>query len=137
MNAVPPSELASKRVLILDDQTEVGALSMFFGQFEHGRPYEVMGASNRAEAVSALSRGRPDLIVLDPQMKELDGLQLLKQLRVIDQTIPVIVVTGKQKTHEAVEVLKSGVFAYVPKPCDFTKLEHLVGLADAVNGGSA
>ena len=48
MNAVPPSELASKRVLILDDQTEVGALSMFFGQFEHGRPYEVMGASNRA-----------------------------------------------------------------------------------------
>ena len=62
-------------------------------------------------------------------MKELDGLQLLKQIRVIDQAIPVIIVVGTQKTQEAVEVLKAGVFAYVPKPCDFTRFEHLVALA--------
>jgi len=38
-------------------------------------------------------------------------------------------VVGTQKTQEAVEVLKAGVFAYVPKPCDFTRFEHLVALA--------
>jgi len=89
----------------------------------------VLAAENRREVVSAMKRGRPDLIVLDPQMKELDGLQLLKQLRVIDQATPVIIVAGTQKTQEAVEVLKVGVFAYVPKPCDFMRFEHLVALA--------
>ena len=76
----------------------------------------MLAAENRREVVSAMKRGRPDLIVLDPQMKELDGLQLLKQLRVIDQAVPVIIVAGGQKTQEAVEVLKVGVFAYAPSP---------------------
>jgi len=129
----------SQFVLILADPAETGALSRFFEQFRHGRAYEVLAAANRGEAVSAMKRGRPDLIVLDPQMKGLDGLQLLKQLRVTDQTIPVIIVTGGQTTHEAVEVLKAGVFAYVPTPCDFPRFEHLVALAlsDAVSTGSA
>jgi len=119
----------SQRVLILAERAESGALSRFFGLFQHGRAYEVLAAENRREAVSAMNGGRPDLIVLDPQMKELDGLQLLKQIRVIDQAIPVIIVAGTQQTQEAVEVLKVGVFAYVPKPCDFPRFEHLVALA--------
>ena len=121
--------MLSRRVLILADPAENEALSRFFEQFKHGHAYEVLAAANRGEAVSAMNRGRPDLIVLDPQMKELDGLQLLKQLRVIDQATPVIIVAGTQKTQEAVEVLKVGVFAYVPKPCDFMRFEHLVALA--------
>jgi two-component system, NtrC family, response regulator HydG len=119
----------SQRVLILAERAESGALARFFGLFEHGRAYEVLAAANRRETVSAMMRGRPDLIVLDPQMKELDGLQLLKQIRVIDQAVPVIIVAGTQKTQEAVEVLKVGVFAYVPKPCDFMRFEHLIALA--------
>jgi DNA-binding NtrC family response regulator len=129
----------SQLVLILADRAESGALSGFFGQFHHGRAYELLAAASHGEAVSVMTRGRPDLIVLDPQMKGLDGLQLLKQLRVTDRTIPVIIVTGEQTTHEAVEVLRTGVFAYVPTPCDFPRFEHLVALAlsDAVNAGSA
>jgi len=121
--------VGSQRVLILAERAESGALSRFFGLFEHGRAYEVLAAENRREAVSAINRGRPDLIVLDPQLKELDGLQLLKQIRVIDPALPIIIVAGTQKTQEAVEVLKVGVFAYVPKPCDFPRFEHLVALA--------
>ena len=82
-------------------------------------------------------QGRFDLIVLDPQIQGLDGLQLLKLIRAADQTLRVIVVTGKQETREAAEVLEIGVFAYVLKPCDFTQLEHLVVLAllDVINPG--
>jgi len=119
----------SQRVLILADPAENEALSRFFGRFKHGHAYEVLAAANRDEAVLAMKLGRPDLIVLDPQMKELDGLQLLKRIRVIDQAVPVIIVAGTQKTQEAVEVLKVGGFAYVPKPSDFTRFEHLVALA--------
>ena len=82
------------------------ALSTFFEGFEHGRPYQVQAASNPAEAMPTLKQGRPDLIVLDPQMKGFDGLQLLQQIRVIDPIIPVIVVTGRQASHEAAELLK-------------------------------
>lgn len=121
--------MRSKRVLILDEQAEINAVSRFFGQFEHGYAYEVLGASNAADAVSALRRGRPDLVVLDPQLKGLDGLQLVKQIRGAERTIPVIVVTGTQKTRDAAELLRAEVFAYIPKPCDFTLFEHLVALA--------
>ena len=121
--------MLSRRVFILADQAENEALSTFFGRFKHGHAYEVLAAATRSEAVSALKRGRPDLIVLDPQMKELDGLQLLKQIRAIDPAVAVIIVAGTQKSQEAVELLKVGVFAYVPKPCDFTRFEHLVALA--------
>ena len=66
----------SQLVLILADRAESGPLSTFFGQFHHGRAYEVLAVANRGEAVSVMNRGRPDLIVLDPQMKGLDGLQV-------------------------------------------------------------
>lgn len=84
-------------------------------------------ATNGAETARALRSGRPDLIVLDPQMTGLDGLALLKQVRTLDSTIPVIVVTGKEKGVGA-EALRLGVFAYVPKPCEYLQFEHLVGL---------
>ncbi len=56
---VPP--VRSQLVLILADRAESGALSRFFGQFHHGRAYEVLAAANRGEAVSAMNRERPDL----------------------------------------------------------------------------
>ena len=58
--------MRSQLVLILADRAESGAISRFFEQFHHGRAYEVLAAANRGEAVSAMKRGGPDLIVLDP-----------------------------------------------------------------------
>ena len=60
-----------------------------------------------------------DLIVLDPQIKGLDGLQLLKLIRAADQTLRVIVVTGKQETREAAEVLKDGGLRIRPQAVRF------------------
>lgn len=90
--------------------------------------YAIAAATNGAEAAQALRGGRPDLILIDPQMKGVDGLALLKQVRALDRSIPVIVVTSKQAKTIAAEVLQMGVFAYVPKPCDYLQIEHLVAL---------
>jgi DNA-binding NtrC family response regulator len=122
-------DVPEKLVLVLDDPSvQVDALKGYFGRFEHGCTYEVHAAATGAEAAAALRRGRPDLILIDPQMTGLNGLELLKQMRALDRSIPVIVVAGKQATAAVVEVLNLGVFAYVPKPCDFQQLEHLVAL---------
>ena len=90
--------------------------------------YAIAVASNGAEAAQALRGGRPDLLLIDPQMKGVDGLALLRHVRTLDRSIPVIVVTNKQAKAVAAEVLQMGVFAYVPKPCEYLQLEHLVAL---------
>lgn len=119
-------------MLILDDPSpQVDSIRAYFERFEHAQRYTVHTGSTGAEAADALRRARPDLILLDPQMTGLNGLALLKQMRALDSSLPMIVVTGRQPTGAVVEVLNAGVFAYVPKPCDFQQLEHLVALVFA------
>ena len=128
--------LLDKRILVLDDEAAMlTTFKKYFSDFQHGVAYHVETATNGAEAASVLRRGRPDLILLDVQMKGLDGLALLKQVRAVDRTIPVIVVTGRQNGRSISEALAAGIFAYAPKPCDFVQLEHLVGLV--INARSA
>ncbi len=126
-----PRLAASRRVLILDDPGDAELLAAFFAKFEHGRAYEVETASTGPDVATAFRTGRPDLVVLDPQMKGIDGFRFLKQVRTFDRSIPVIVVTGRQDARAAAEVLATGVFAYVPKPCEYVSFEHIVGLVPA------
>lgn len=126
--------------MILDDQqSQIQTLVGWFKKFEHGNVYAIAMASNGAEAAQALRSGRPDLLLIDPQMKGVDGLALLRQVRALDRSIPVIVVTSKQAKAMAAEVLQMGVFAYVPKPCEYLQLEHLVALvfSEAFNAAAS
>lgn len=114
---------------IVDDQLRhIETIKRYFKQCQHGDEYEVETASTEPEIAAALRQGPPNLILLDPQLKQVDGIALLKQVRGLDASLPVIVVTGEQSARAAEEVLKAGVFTYVPKPCGCEHLEHLVGL---------
>ncbi|PYM52255.1 MAG: DNA-binding response regulator, partial [Candidatus Rokuibacteriota bacterium] len=82
-----------------------------------------------ADATMVLLRGRYDLVVLDMHMPRMGGLELLKQIRGLGVTVPIIMITGNQDVRAAAQALSGGVFAYVPKPFDFKQLDHLVALA--------
>jgi DNA-binding NtrC family response regulator len=58
----------------------------------------------------------------------MSGLEVLARIRVIDPSIPVIMVTGANH-QESSQALKNGAFAYLPKPFDFRYVDHLVSLA--------
>lgn len=103
-------------------------VTKFFAKFEHGHAYAVSAAGTGAEAAAVLRRGRPDLLIVDVQMKALDGLALLKQIKTLDRTIPVIVLAAREDSRRIGDALRAGAFAYAPKPCEFLQLEHLVGL---------
>lgn len=106
INAVMDAERESRmdRILIIDDQPESARL---FKQLldEHGQ-YRIFAAHNGVEGVSMVARRRPDLVILDLRMPEMDGFEVLQELRSNPETayIPVLVVTGD--TLDAVEQTK-------------------------------
>jgi two-component system, NtrC family, response regulator AtoC len=111
-----------RRILIVDDEpliTEV--LSEHFKS-----DFDVEIALSGADALTAILRRRPDLVLLDINMPRMNGVEVLKDVKQIDESIVVIMVTANEQVALAAESLKSGAFGYVPKPFDFRYLDHMV-----------
>src|SRR5580692_3983858 len=80
-------------------------------------------------ALEAFQSGRPDVLITDIRMPGQSGLELLKKVRVIDPTLPVIVMTAHSDLDSAVNAYESGAFEYLPKPFDIDELIRLVSRA--------
>jgi DNA-binding NtrC family response regulator len=117
----------SKTILIVDDEPSVREVLVTY--FEHAyvpRGYAVETAADGAEALEAVRRRRPALVLLDIEMPGMDGVAALRGIHAIDPKIPVIMVTGNESTRIAGEVIKDGAFSYLPKPVKIQYLDHLV-----------
>jgi DNA-binding NtrC family response regulator len=122
-----------KRVLILDDdRTQATRLNDCFKRFQHRNEYEVVAAATASETLSALSAGRPDLVIVEPEADGFDSLDIVTKLRRHDQKIPIIAATKGQNRAVAEATFQLGLFAYIPKPLDYVPLEHLVAMAFAL-----
>ena len=88
--------------------------------------YDVETALNGADALGAILRQRPDVVMLDINMPRMNGVQVLKDIKQIDESIAVIMVTANEQVAMAAEALRNGAFGYVPKPFDFRYLDHLL-----------
>jgi DNA-binding NtrC family response regulator len=118
---------SSKLILIVDDEPSIR--EVLTGYFEHryGRlGYTIESASDGKEALAAVRRRRPALVMLDVEMPNMNGTDALRELRAFDDRIPVIMLTGNTSTRVAGELLKTGAFSYVPKPVKLQYLDHLV-----------
>ena len=118
---------ARKAILIVDDEPAVR--EVLIGYFEHQygpRGFTVETASDGAQALAAVRRSKPALILLDIEMPGMDGVDALRRLQALDPAIPVIMVTGNASTKIAGEVIKGGAYSYLPKPFKFQYLDHLV-----------
>src|SRR5688500_15377196 len=111
------------RLLIVDDEPLI--LEVLTEHFKG--EYDVETALNGADALGAILRARPDVVMLDINMPRMNGVEVLKDIKQIDDSIAVIMVTANEQISLAAEALKSGAFGYVPKPFDFRYLDHMVG----------
>jgi DNA-binding NtrC family response regulator len=111
-----------RRLLIVDDEPLI--LEVLSEHFE--AEYEVETALNGADALGAIVRARPDVVMLDINMPRMNGVEVLKDIKQIDDSIAVIMVTANEQVSLAAEALKSGAFGYVPKPFDFRYLNHML-----------
>jgi DNA-binding response OmpR family regulator len=115
--------MALGRILVVDDEAPVReVLTEYFAT----EGYDVESATSGLEALSAIRGGRADLVLLDVRMPGLDGVQVLRRIRELTGSVPVIMVTANEDVGLARETLKLGAFDYVAKPFDFDYLDRAV-----------
>ena len=113
---------ARRRVLVVDDEPLI--LEVLAEHFKS--EFDVETAPNGADALGAILRQRPDVVLLDINMPRMNGVAVLRDIKQIDESIPVIMVTANEQVQLAAESLKAGAFGYVPKPFDFRYLDHML-----------
>ncbi|KRE64842.1 response regulator [Paenibacillus sp. Soil750] len=103
-------------LLIVEDEIRLrNALANNIPWDKHG--IEVVGqAGNGAEALRIIDRKKPDIILLDVQMPEMDGLTLARHLRQVDPLLKIIVLSGHDDFSYAQEALGLGIMKYLLKP---------------------
>lgn len=110
-------------VLIVDDEeTHARAIGRFLGR----RDYAPIVATSATEARAALGRARPDLVLLDLRLGEEDGVAILREVRAVDASLPVIMMTAYGSVDSAVAAMKAGARDYVQKPIDLEELALLI-----------
>ncbi|MCM8556782.1 sigma-54-dependent transcriptional regulator [Sphingomicrobium sediminis] len=112
-------------ILVVDDEADIRELVA--GVLED-EGYEVRSAGTSKGALEAIDQRRPHLALLDVwlQGSELDGLQLLEEIKRRDSTLPVIMISGHGNLDTAVAAVRAGAVDFIEKPFEAGKLLHLV-----------
>lgn len=100
-------------VLVVDDNQKL--LDMLRRTLSY-EGFQVRTATSGREALRALERERPDLLVLDWLMPDLDGIDVLTRLRAVSNEIPVLMLTARDAVEHRVEGLARGADDYLVKP---------------------
>ena len=113
------------RVVIVDDIAETREHLAKLLSFEPD--IQIAGSvSSGTEAITLAGEKDVDVVLLDINMPRMNGVEVLKDIKQIDESIAVIMVTANEQVQLAAEALKSGAFGYVPKPFDFRYLDHML-----------
>src|SRR3982751_806791 len=120
--------MPKSRILIIDDEAAIRESLKMTLEYEG---YEVIGAATGQEGLVLVEREAPDLVLLDVKMPGMDGLEVLDRLRAMNETLPVVVVSGHGTISTAVEATKKGAFDFIEKP--FASDRVLVSLRNALD----
>ncbi|MDX9856171.1 MAG: GAF domain-containing protein [candidate division Zixibacteria bacterium] len=113
----------TERIIVIDDEKRMcESLSALL----QGGGIEVRAFQDSPAAVEMIRNERVDLVVTDIKMPHMDGLQILKAVKEIDDGIPVILMTGYGSMDTALEAIAQGAYNYLLKPVEFAQLELAV-----------
>jgi two-component system, NtrC family, nitrogen regulation response regulator NtrX len=101
------------RILVVDDEPAIRDSLRMILEYED---YQFLGAASGQEAVAAVQKERPDLVMLDIKMPGMDGIEVLRKLHALDPTLPIVMISGHGTHATAFEASKSGAFDYIEKP---------------------
>lgn len=111
-------------ILVIDDTEEITEIISIALQHEG---YHVTSFHTGEDALRYLhDEQRPDVILLDILLPDIDGIDLLYQIKQIDETIPVIMITAFAEVKSAVKAMKAGASDYVSKPFKLEELKSVI-----------
>jgi DNA-binding NtrC family response regulator len=110
-------------LLIIDDEP---AVRFGISKYLEGEGFSIKEAACLEEARSVLGRQSFQAILLDVCLPDGDGLEFLKQIRLQDATVPVIMITGHGSIAMAVEAMREGADHFLTKPVDLRELDVLL-----------
>ncbi len=118
--------MAGERLLVVDDEDNLR--SMLCAALRHNG-FEISAVANGREALKAVAETKPDLVVLDVMMPDLDGFEVCRRLRTDNNHTPVLFLTARDATEDKVRGLTLGGDDYLEKPFS---LEELVARTAAI-----
>jgi len=110
-------------ILIVDDDL---AHRVMLKKLIGGWGYNVFEANDGAVAIEEVRKRSFDLILMDIRMVKVSGIEALEQIKKINPTIPVIIMTAYASVETAVSALKKGAYDYLTKPLDFDELQIVI-----------
>jgi len=113
-------------ILIIDDEE---TLSYFLKESLSEEGYEVLLARTGGEGLKLLDEKEVDLVLLDLKLPDIEGSEVLKEIKASGGEMPVMMLTGYGTIDSAVEAMKLGAYDYIEKPPDLTALKLIVARA--------
>ena len=118
-------------VLLIDDDQN---LSTLLCEFLSGQGYATRCAANGRAGMREIYERKPDLIILDVTMPQLDGWEMLKRIREVSD-IPIIMLTARDEESDILRGFSQGADDYVTKPFSFAQLAARIKAVLARKGG--
>ena len=119
--------MEGKKVLVIDDEEGIRSLLCLFLK---GKGYQTRSAEDAREMIVQLNKELPDIVFLDIQLPDINGLELLKVIRQFDEEIIVIMMSGYATEEIAKSTLQWGAFDYIRKPFDLEQVERVLSAVE-------
>jgi len=110
-------------ILVVDDEKIVLEL---FQRILKKKEYTVLTANNDKEALELVEKERPNLVILDLKLPGINGIEVLRRIKKIDENIEVIVMTGYGTIKTVKTAMKLGAYDYITKPFATNHLSSLI-----------
>ncbi|WP_268122769.1 response regulator transcription factor [Roseivirga pacifica] len=111
--------MATHKILLAEDELALGTIVK---ESLETRGFDVVFCGDGEEAKTQYAAQKPELLVLDVMMPKKDGFTLVKEIRQMDEHIPIIFLTAKSRTEDVVEGFGYGANDYVKKPFSMEEL---------------
>jgi len=109
------------RILVIDDEAAIRDSLRMILEYEE---YEFVGAGSGPDGIAQVKRDPPDMVVLDIKMPGTNGLETLAEIRKVDESLPVAMISGHGTITDAMQATRLGAFDFIEKP--FTSERVLV-----------
>jgi len=118
------------KILVIEDDFDI---SQLLKKFLSRHNLDVVTANNGKKGIEVFKQENPNLVLCDFRLGDVDGIHVLKEIKSVNHTVPVIIITGYSDVRVAVQAMRLGAHDYVTKP--LFPDEILLTIKKALEGG--